>query len=90
MNKLLLLVLLVVIAGGAFWYLKPNTAQRLLENSPLGSAGETTQLYKWRDSEGNWQITDAPPPPGIDYERKEYRADVNVLPVPPQLEAAAK
>jgi hypothetical protein len=26
---------------------------------------------------------DAPPPPGVDYQRLDYRGDENVLPVPP-------
>ncbi len=90
MNKLILLVLFVLLAAGVFWYLQPDTARRLLDESPLGSSGELTRVYKWRDPRGHWQITDDPPPQGVDFEVREYRADVNVLPLPPQLEEAAE
>jgi len=90
MNKLILLVLFLLVAAGVFWYLKPETAQRWLAESPLGSSGELTRVYKWQDPQGRWQLTDGPPPQGIDYEIREYRADLNALPLPPQLEGAAK
>jgi len=40
-------------------------------------------VYKWRDADGAWRITDEPPPRGVEYERLEYRSDTNVLPLVP-------
>lgn len=80
--------LLVFLAAGAgFWYFThPEQAGYL--HALLPGAGpdlKTDRLYKWRNPRGEWQMTDTPPPPGTPFELLEYREDVNVLPVPPQL-----
>ena len=90
MRLLLVLVLLLLVAGGVA-YFKPEYRDRILQlSSDLGlsriTPKQTTRLFKWRDAAGNWQITDQLPPPGIDYEKLEYREDVNVLPRPPGLQ----
>jgi hypothetical protein len=90
MRLLLLLVVLLLIAGGVA-YLKPEYRNRIQDlSSDVGlsriTPKKTARLFKWRDAEGNWQITDHLPPEGIDYEKLEYREDVNVLPRPPGLQ----
>ena len=49
-----------------------------------------TTIYKWRDAQGNWQITDRPPPEGAPYEILKYRSDANILPSPRELEEKNK
>ena len=56
--------------------------------APLVSPSpETTRVYRWRDEDGNWQVADKHPGESADYDVEvlEYRNDVNVLPLPPQL-----
>lgn len=54
-------------------------------SSDAGLTKKTAVVYKWRNSKGEWQITDQLPPEGIEYEKLEYREDENVLPLPPEL-----
>ena len=87
--RLLLIILLLV--AGLVLYLKPSYRDRLQDlSSDIGlsriTPKKTARLFKWRDASGNWQITDQPPPQGVDYEKLEYRQDVNVLPRPPGLQ----
>ena len=85
-SKTPLILVLGAIGVGIYLYLNPDKAGDWLQGTPLAPEPEITRVYQWRDAQGSWRITDQPPPAGIDYELKEYRADVNVLPLPPQLE----
>jgi hypothetical protein len=81
-----LLVLLLALMGGAglYLYFFPESGTRLLDSlQNPGFTKKTDRIYKWRNEHGEWQLTDAPPPPGVEYQLKDYREDVNVLPVPP-------
>ena len=82
MNKLLLILVLGAIGIGVYLYLHPDKAGEWLQGTPLAPEPEITRVYQWRDAQGGWRVTDRPPPAGIEYELKEYRADVNVLPLP--------
>ena len=84
-------LLIVLLLAGLIVYLNPDYKTRLQElvftaGTSLSPAGKTTRVYKWRDAEGQWQISDQPPPLEIDYETLEYHPDLNVLPQPPQLQ----
>lgn len=81
----LLLVLLVLLASaGVYLYFHPETLAQLKESLPPAEfSKKTDRIYKWRNAQGEWQLTDTPPPAGIEYERSDYREDLNVLPVPP-------
>lgn len=80
-------LLAILAAGAGLWfYTHPDTARGLTDLLPLtGSSLKTDRLYKWRNDRGEWQVTDTQPPAGTAYEMLDYREDVNVLPVPPQL-----
>ena len=79
------LLVLLLFAAGVYVYLDPGLKSQLLNRtSGLGKPG-TVQAYKWRNTQGEWQLTDTLPPEGIAYERLEHRSDENILPVPPQL-----
>ena len=60
---------------------------KLLKGTPLELAAPLTRAYKWRDAEGNWQIGERPPADGTPYETIEVSGDMNVLPLPPKLQA---
>ena len=77
----LLIVLLVVGGGGAYlYYFDRDLGQKLLNKTPLDLPVKVTTAYKWKDAEGNWQITDQPPAGNIPYETLKVRSDTNVLP----------
>lgn len=86
MRKLFLIIILLAAVGGGYFYLQPEVAKRWLKDTPLAPGPEITRVYKWQDAQGYWHVTDEPPPTGVEYEVTEYRDDVNVLPLPPQLQ----
>lgn len=82
--RLLWLLLAVVLAAGIWLYFNPEAGRQLGEKLPEPlSTHRTEHLYKWRDEAGEWQYTDTPPDAPVEYEKLDYRDDVNVLPVPP-------
>ncbi len=85
MKTVLLLVVFILIGLAGYLYLNPERASDWLSRAPSSPTEEATRVYKWRDNEGNWQITDRQPPAGVDFEIRDYHRDVNVLPLPPAL-----
>jgi hypothetical protein len=88
--RLLLLLLILTLVAGLAAYLNPEYRTGIRDlSSAIGLSDivpkKTTRLFRWRDAQGNWQITDRRPPEGTDYELLKYREDVNVLPRPPGL-----
>lgn len=82
MRKAILIILAVLIGVGLYIYLDPKlnraVQQQIRTLSP--DSGKTTPLYKWRDQQGHWQITDQPPPAGVPFETLQYDSDTNVIP----------
>lgn len=89
----LVLLVIALAAVGVWVWMSPESVkpwvdvEQLLRGTPLATRPGTTRLYKWRDERGQWQVSDRPPPPGIDYERLDYRSDTNVLPPMPGTDA---
>jgi predicted PurR-regulated permease PerM len=82
--RLAWLLLFLALAVAAVLYFNPETARQLLQQLPNHDlTGKTDHLYQWKNAQGEWQVTDTPPADGIEYERQDYRSDLNVLPVPP-------
>jgi hypothetical protein len=82
--RLLWVIVLLALAAGLYLYFNPDHGGKLSGRLPRPDLiHRTDRLYQWRDVQGNWQFTDTPPPAGIDYEQRDYRDDVNVLPPPP-------
>ena len=77
-----LVILIVVLAGGAgyLWFVDPQLGRELLGNTPIAPPSAVTTAYKWRDAQGNWQLTDQPPPEGTPYETIQADPSANVLP----------
>jgi len=89
--KAILVIALCLGAGAAYvYYFERDLAERWLKNTPLEPKPMVTTIYKWRDAQGNWQITDRPPPEGAPYEILKYRSDANILPSPRELEEKNK
>ena len=86
--RLLVLLIVLLLLGAGYLYLQPDAARQLRNQLPSADLARTPdRLYKWRNPAGVWQVTDTPPPPGVDYQRLDYRGDENVLPVPPGIQA---
>jgi hypothetical protein len=87
--KVLLVIVLVAVAAGAYYvYRNPTVVSPLVEGTPLEGPVRntlgTTRVYKWRDADGVVQITDEPPPEGTKFEKLEYQNDANVVPSVPK------
>jgi len=84
--RLVWVLLAIALIGGIYLYQDPELREQLEDlSSEAGLSKKTTSVYKWQNSRGEWQLTDQLPPEGIEYETLDYREDVNVLPLPPQL-----
>jgi len=83
-KSILIALALVIAALAALWRLYPETLAQLLSGTPLHQQVNTsTPLFQWRDAEGNWQVTDRPPPNGTPYQVRQYPLDANLLPPRP-------
>jgi len=76
-----LVLLLGALVGAAWWLLgTPGRLEEVAARAGLGPPASV--VYRWRGPDGTVHVSDRPPPPGVPYERLEYRHDVNVLPPP--------
>jgi len=82
----LLVLLLALGAGATYFALYPEELPEWAVKTPIGRELQSTTVYKWRDTSGAWQVSDRPPPQGVDYEVERYARDANVLPLPPELQ----
>ena len=92
--KFIFAILIVAAVIGTYIYFNPQVANQWLEETketlkeaPVVGKPDTTVLYKWKNEQGQWQVSDQLPPQGTAYEILEYRHDVNIVPLPPELRA---
>lgn len=88
LHRLLQLLVLVAVGGFAWLQFVPESLQadlwsRLSRYIPADAGNP--QLYKWKDDQGHWTVTDQPPQ-GREYEIVKVHPETNVLPpgVPPE------
>jgi hypothetical protein len=84
MKVFLFILVVAAMVGGYYLYENPGVVEPLIEGTPLEGTVGKTQLYKWRDAGGNWQVSDKPPADGVEYEVLEYRHDENIIPSLPE------
>ena len=84
LGVVLLLALVLLGAVAYVYFVQPEIARPWLQGTPLEPSASVTTVYKWQDAQGNWQLTDRPPPAGIQYRTIEYRGDTNVMPLVPR------
>jgi len=81
------LVVLAVLAVGSVaayvYFYQPQTVRALLGDTPLAPPTAETRLYRWRADDGTLNITDRPPPAGVEYEVITVRGDTNIVPATP-------
>lgn len=91
-RHLIIGVVLALAAGGgyAWWQNEQRIRQQRTEQleqaaraakAPAHARTDNPPLYKWKDDQGQWHITDQPPPNGLPFEKVQVNPDVNVLPV---------
>ncbi len=86
MKILAILVAICAIVLGVYYYLEPDQVRGWLREADLIEAPEVTRVYKWRDKQGNWHVSNAPPAKDQAVEVRDYRSDQNIMPLPPQLQ----
>ena len=90
-NLVIGVVLALALGGGyAWWQNEQRVRQQRIEQleladkaakAPARGRTDNPPLYKWKDEQGQWHITDQPPPNGLPFEKVQVNPDVNVLPV---------
>lgn len=82
MKKILFILAAILTAVVWYVYHDPQLSREVTKevNQLIPAHQQTTTIYKWRDKAGNWQITDYPPPAGINFEIQEYQNDTNIMP----------
>jgi hypothetical protein len=78
-----LLIAGAVIGGIAVGiYTDPDLSRKVEHEARelLPPSGKTTKLYRWQDAKGVVQVSDQPPPPGIEYQIVEYDPNANLMP----------
>lgn len=79
--KLTVAACVAAAAGlGYLYFVDPRLGRELLGDTPIAPPPTVTTAYKWRDGNGNWQLTDRPPPAGTAYETIEASSDANIVP----------
>lgn len=80
LSKALLLLALIAAALWAWWTFAPDSVPAVVRqqlSAPARPANPT--LYKWKDAQGHWNVTDQPPQ-GRPFEAVQINPDTNVLP----------
>jgi len=78
----ILVIIAAVIGGLAYW--DKDFRHIILESS--GQMPVKSTVYKWRDNNGKWQISNTPPPAGTTYTEQEYLHNTNTIPALPASE----
>ncbi len=77
--RIVLVLAALAASGWAWWRYAPDTLPAFIGDRIARSPEANPPLYKWRDAQGQWQITDKPP---TDRPFEEVRVDprLNVVP----------
>ncbi len=84
LNKFFLLLLIIAVLVGITAYMDQDVRNWILKST--GQAASKSKVYKWRDSNGVWQISNTPPADGTPYTEQEYLHNTNVVPALPETE----
>ena len=79
-------LLVSLVSMMAYFYLYPESLPKWAAKTPIGQQLQTTTVYKWQDESGRWHVSDQPPPAGTKYQVEDYGRDINILPLPPELQ----
>jgi len=81
MKKALLILLGILIGAGLYVYTDPSLQRQARQQlDKLTGEERAHRLYRWQDADGQWQVSDQPPPAGTAYETLQYNPETNVIP----------
>lgn len=81
MKKLAVIAIVLAVTGFVIYKTPEYRAWFEHESDKLLPESVThSKAYRWRDKNGQWQLSDKPPAAGIKYEIVEYHKDTNVIP----------
>lgn len=78
-------IAILIGSTAAYYRIYPEKLPAWAADTVVGNKLQTTQVYKWQDADGDWHVSDQPPPAGQDFEVQTYNRDANILPLPPAL-----
>lgn len=83
--KLRYLIILTILATVAYYvYQDPVLNKKLMSKvNQVAPELNTSTLYKWKNKQGEWQVTDKPPAKGIPFTTVNTNDQVNVMPTQP-------
>jgi hypothetical protein len=77
-KKIIIFLVIIATSVVALAYYNPSFKHWLLQSS--GKLQDKSIVYKWQDANGQWQVSNQPPPAGTPFTKQEYLHDSNVLP----------
>ena len=82
MKKWLLISIVVLGFAAYFAYQDPDFRAYFNRHTDAIMPDAVTQMeaYRWKDKNGQWQLSDKPPADGTKYEVVKYHKDTNVIP----------
>lgn len=82
--RLKYIFLIVIIAGTSYYIYQDKNLRSKLIGKVHQVAPELNKstLYKWKNSKGEWQITDKPPVNGIKFTTITSQDQINIMPSP--------
>jgi hypothetical protein len=81
------ILLMTGVAVAAHYYLRSGPGLKWpqwLPQTALSPTTKVTRVFKWRDADGRWHVSDQRPGEGITYQTLQYRHDANIVPPPPE------
>jgi len=84
MKKFFLILVIIAAAIAITAILDPDIKNMILKSA--GQMQNKSKVYKWKDGEGEWQISNMPPARGTPYTEQEYLHNANIVPSLPKTE----
>lgn len=82
-RAVLWLLLALMVAAAAWWYLAPQTVPEIVKSQLPRSVNPNPPLYEWHDAKGGLHVTDKPPP-DRPYKTLHFNPNLNVIPGRPE------
>jgi len=92
MKKILLISVIILVFASVILYQSPalrhklstlmpdSVNHKIQDFTPDKLLNKTKPLYKWKNKQGEWIVSDTPPTDGTKYETFQYDRDSNVIP----------
>lgn len=78
--KFIFFILLIAAVVGGYLFFHPEMWKEWVKGTSLEPPPQITTTYKWRDANGQWQVSDHPPKGDTPYETMIFNSDTNIMP----------